>query len=261
MACTKERASLINEFAVGKLSSEKSDELLDHVASCEACSAALEMVAGILACEAKYGAEVFEGRVSSLSVYWMRIKDGLRGVFTPRPFIRMAVPVAVAATIVLVLLNPFAPSPGEYARLARIEPYPYEPLSLRAGEDDEEYKKLFQEGMAFYSEGKYGDATRKLSHSVELKPDNAETQFFLGLSYLLENQNDKAIAHLQKAADLAPRPLAEKSHWYLGNTYLNVNDGAKALPEFEKVIQFNGRFQEASKGMIDKITKIRDERG
>ena len=101
MACTSERASMINEFAVGKLSSEKSDELLDHVSSCEECSAALDMAAGILACEAKYGAEVFEGEPSSLNVFWDRIKDGLRGVFTPRAFIRVAVPVVVTAAIPL----------------------------------------------------------------------------------------------------------------------------------------------------------------
>ena len=260
MACTKERASLINEFAIGRLSPEKADELLDHVSTCDECSARLDMVAGILACKEEYGAEVFEGEPSLSSAYWIRIKDGLRAVFTSRPLLRVAIPVAVALVTAFLLFNPFSQRVGDYARLAHIEPYPYKPLSLRAGEDYDDYEVLFHEGMKLYVEEKYGEAIRKLAGSVKLNPDNAEAQFYLGVCYLLENKSGNAIEPLQRAAELGSRPVIEKSHWYLGQTYLKKNEGERAEEEFKKVIEFNGRLRGNAEEMIEKMGKIRGER-
>ncbi|UCE19201.1 MAG: hypothetical protein JSV84_02315, partial [Gemmatimonadota bacterium] len=160
MACTKERASLINDFAIGRLAPEKTDELLDHAATCDECSAILDMVAGVLACQEKCGAEIFEGKPSFLAARWHRIQEALR---INKTFIKIAVPVAVTAAVAFLLFNPFAHQPEKYVDLVKFEAPKYIPRSLRGPGVDEIKKTPFEEGMAAYNDGNFSKAVEKLS--------------------------------------------------------------------------------------------------
>ena len=256
MACTAERASLINEFAIGKLSPQKTDELLDHVATCDECSATLEMVAGILTCQEKYGAEIFEGEPSFLTARWHRIQEALKGLNVTKAFVKIAVPVAAAA-VAFLLFNPFTSPPERYAGLAQFRAPKYIPRSLRGPGVNEIKKTPFEEGMAAYTDGNFSKAVEKLSEVTEALPEFGEAYFYLGISYLMIEDEGRAIDALRKSAVLLKGyPFGEQSHWYLGMAYLKLGKGGHALEEFQKVIDLKGVYEAQAERMIEKIKEI-----
>ena len=259
MACTKERASLINEFAVGKLPPEKAEELLDHLRTCEACSVALDAVAGILTCQEQYGAEVYEGEPSSLAKVWSRTREALRKIFTTRPLIRVAIPAAVTVVVALFLFNLFGHRPGEYAQLAQFETPRYIPRSLRGPGEDETIQSLFEQGMDAYANGDFERAARRLSGLTKVHPEFGEAFFYLGISHLMMEKNERAIDALQRTAVLLKGyPLEEQSHWYLGMAFLKQNDKGKALQEFQQVVSLNGVYRENAERMIGRVKGVGD---
>ncbi|MFQ6093963.1 MAG: tol-pal system YbgF family protein [bacterium] len=258
MACTKERASLINEFAIGRLTPEKTDEVLDHLAGCDECSATLDMVAGILTCKERFGAEIFAAEPSLLAKTSDRVKEVLKGISAPKPLIRVAVPVGVAVVIAVLLLNPFAHQSGEYGRLAQFEAPGYIARSLRGPGMDETVATLFEEGMAAYADGDFSKAIKKLSELTKSHSEFGEALFYLGISYLMENKIAQAIDALQKSAVLLEGyPLGEQSHWYLGMAYLRLKDKDKAIEQFQRVVDLNGAYKVSAERMIEKIEEIR----
>lgn len=60
-------------------------------------------------------------------------------------------------------------------------------------------------GRALYEQGKYRQAAEKHQQAVELSPDNALYHYNLGVDYYQLQEKEKAIAELEKAAELAAR--------------------------------------------------------
>ena len=259
MACTKERASLINELAIGKLPAEQSGELLDHVSACDECSATLDMVSGILASQERYGASVFEGEPSFIVKLFETMKDVLKSIFATRPFIRVAVPVVVTAAVLFLLLRPQDLS--EYARLAQFEPPGYIPRVLRGPGVDKSMNGLFDEAMAAYVRRDFSRTIEKLSEVVQAHPEFGEASFYLGISYLMKNEGRRAVDVLQNAFfPLEGYPLGEQCLWYLGMAYLRIEEGQKALDQFQKIVDLDSDFKVNAERMIERINRIQGER-
>lgn len=117
-------------------------------------------------------------------------------------------------------------------------------------------EQLFDKGMGYYeNEKNYYEAIQCLREVVERDSNNAEAQFYLGMSYLLLEEYDLGIEHLQHAAVAHTGGLKEKAHWYLGNAYLKKNDGLSALHEFETIVELRGEYQGRAKECVAEIKK------
>jgi Tfp pilus assembly protein PilF len=57
---------------------------------------------------------------------------------------------------------------------------------------------------AYYSKGTYGFARDLLEESIKAAPNNATTQYHLGMVYSKLGDKSNAVMHLKKAISLAP---------------------------------------------------------
>jgi len=187
---------------------------------------------------------------------WSELWSRLRKAFAPLPKPVWAIAPIAAIAMILVAVLITRPT-RHYSDLARIEPLPYIPIAMRAGEVRDESEKLFKQGMELYEAGKYVEAIGELSLVIEKDPRSAEAHFYLGLCHLLSYMPDSAIVHLEKAVRLGGGSFAEKCHWYLGNALLLEEDGARALEEFKQVAAIEGDYEWLARDVIAEIEKVK----
>ena len=268
MGCTNpEIGKFIGRYEFGLLNDEEKKKFELHLMECDDCFEELYSLSPAVKALrdnpefylAELGAK--EPLFAKLKKLWNDGLEALSSVLRIRPrLIKVAVPVIATTAVAVLVMTIFLSQPGEYSRLALIEKDFYKPLALRTGVDYEDYEILYHDGMVAYVDGDYALAIKNLSKSVRLNPNYPKGQFYLGLSYLLKYKIDEAIHYLEKTISTTDdETLLEKSHWYLGNAYLKRDKGSKALKEFRKVIEFQGRFQSDAEEMVGKIKKLKAE--
>jgi len=125
------------------------------------------------------------------------------------------------------------------AQLASVEASPYVPLTLRGGSGSPASER-FQLGMERYSRRDYASASGLLEQAVGLKPNLQPALFYLGVSQLLTDQPDKAIATLSALVRIEATPYLEESHWFLAKAFLKKHDLVSAEKELEAAVMLNG---------------------
>jgi tetratricopeptide (TPR) repeat protein len=262
MACSTQRSDQISDFASGRLSEKEADDLLNHILVCSDCSEEFDTVADLVTCVDRHGDEllrlqdetVIAKALKSFKAIWNSINTRWVGIPVP---VRVLAPTALAVVLAFLLLYPSGDDGVRYAQLAQFEAPRYIPRSLRGAGLDENIKELFEEGMSAYANEDYSMATEKLSVLTKTQTESGEAYFYLGVSYLLNAKEKDAIVVLRKAADLlAEYPLGELSHWYLGMAYLKIDQGGKALAEFQRVIDLDGVYRMNAEIMIEKIRAV-----
>ncbi|UCE18652.1 MAG: tetratricopeptide repeat protein [Gemmatimonadota bacterium] len=262
MACTTKRSEQISGFASGQLTDGDADDLLEHIVVCSDCSEEFDTIADLVTCVERYGEELSRIKEESEAVrifsriaeIWRSVKNHWVGVPIP---VRVLIPAAVAVVFVLLVFYPSGDDGVRYSQLAQFEAPPYIPRSLRGAETEDTVKMRFEEGMEAYAGGDFPTAVAALSEVTEAQPAFGEAYFYLGISYLMEDQVKSAIKIFRKAADLmAGYPLGEQSHWYLGMAFLKRGEGGKALREFQRVVDLNGAYRVNAERMIEKIENI-----
>lgn len=245
MDCDRvERDGIADRYLLRRLSDEDRDAFEAHYFECERCF----------------------GDVRSLEAIGEELKatdQRLAGV--QRPTVRWMPGVAAAAAVVLVagtfvwLRSPSTPdrSPTtappsaseapileapdaepeappasadlSIAQLARIEPPPFEPPTLRGAPD--EATAGFLRGMERYRQADYAGAIADLRGASQLDPQAPHVLFFLGVSYLLSGQEIAAIDRLEATIALGDSAYFEEAHWYLAKAHVRRNNltAAKAM--------------------------------
>jgi tetratricopeptide (TPR) repeat protein len=246
------------QFEAGEFSSEQQE----HIHQCNYCSRMNRLFDKYRRQQDAVSIAVDEKATrAKQELLWEKLKENLSGFINglgnfvapiPKP-IRLAIPIVIAALIMIFIIQ--TPE-AKYAALARIEPLYYQSIESRGEESLSENERLFQQGMAFYQQGKYGPAINKLLLVIKKQPEDVNVNFYVGLCYLLIKNPDRAIFYLQKVIELNGEFLFEKCYWYLGNAYLLKNDRKKALKMFEKVVAMEGDYEWEAKEMIERIEKI-----
>ena len=167
------------------------------------------------------------------------------------PLVRFAIP-AVAVALFFLFIRPTT----ELSDLARLEPLPYRSLQIKSGAATTATERFFEAGMTAYVQKDYAGAIGQLAFAARQDSTNASFHFYLGLCYLLSNQVEPAIEHLQRTIALGGNSVLEKTYWYLGNAWLLQEDRVHALAAFQKVTELEGDYQWEAKAIMDKIEKL-----
>lgn len=247
--------NMITRYQMGLVSSDEKKLYETHLLKCDACFCEfyeMDPVFEQLKVEPKFYLSAIEKKKESLIKRLLkRMSAFLELMIQPIPNpIRIAVPVAAVVILILFIV---LPSPVDYSHLAQIEPVAYRPLVIRGHQEFSKAKQFFDEGMKYYMQEDYAEAIEKLTLSSESDPQNANTNFYLGICYFLQKEPDEAIIYLNEALKLGANNLTEKCHWYLGNAYLILNEKETALEQFNKVIEINGDLAQKARKMIDSI--------
>lgn len=77
----------------------------------------------------------------------------------------------------------------------------------------------FDKGIQAYEQKNYLTASQHLEQHLKKNYDS-NAQFYLGLSYLLNNKTVDAIGALERTVDTATPPILEVAQWYLALAYI-----------------------------------------
>jgi len=95
----------------------------------------------------------------------------------------------------------------------------------------------FRTGQTYFSLGKHPQAIRCLLkvHNKKVEQNLADSAaFWLGWSYLKNDEPTKAVPVLSKLADAKKNPLVPWANFHLGYAYLETKDFDKAIQRFQK---------------------------
>ena len=123
-------------------------------------------------------------------------------------------------------------------QLARFEPPPFDPPTLRGASD--EATARFLRGMERYRQADYAGAIVDLREASQLDPEAPHALFFLGVSYLSAGQEIAAIDRLTATIALGDSAYLEESHWYLAKAYLKRRDLSSAKTELRELATLRG---------------------
>ncbi len=144
-----------------------------------------------------------------------------------------------------------APEMPTLAELARVEPPPYTAMILRG--PTTESLRTFRAAMRQYTAGDYAGAIPGLREACRLDPEAANAAFYLGVCYLLTDQNDRARQELVRTVSLGESPYLEATRFYLAKAYLRANDVAAARSELGGVMQMHGDLEARARRLLSQL--------
>ena len=92
----------------------------------------------------------------------------------------------------------------------------------------------FYRGMVDYKQGNYDMAIARWNTLIEQNPENDTLNYFLGISYLAQDENEKAIAYLSKAVKSPNSIFINESWYYLGMAQLKEGNTGDAILSLRK---------------------------
>ena len=92
----------------------------------------------------------------------------------------------------------------------------------------------FYRGMVDYKQGNYDMAIARWNTLIEQNPENDTLNYFLGVSYLAQDENEKALAYLAKAVTYPNSIFVNESWYYLGLINLKEGKTKDAISSFKK---------------------------
>lgn len=109
---------------------------------------------------------------------------------------------------------------------------------LSCGGSEGKFSKHFEKGKGYYSSSKYKEAAIEFKNAAELKPDDAQAHYYLGLSCLKMGEPVflvQAFKSLSKAVELDPK--LSDAHVKIGELYLLSKDLVKAGEQADLVLK------------------------
>jgi len=91
-------------------------------------------------------------------------------------------------------------------------------------------------GRAYYLSGDYAKAIESFKETIQVKPNSAETYFYLGLAYGKLGDHQKELESYKEAVRLKP-DFAEV-HFNLGFLYKDLGDSQQAMESFRDALLF-----------------------
>lgn len=90
------------------------------------------------------------------------------------------------------------------------------------------------DGVALFEKGNYSDARQVFSDALAEKPDDPRSQFYMGRTYLALEEADIALPYLTKATQLDPDNAVY--YFWLGVNYWALLDLDRELASYEKAL-------------------------
>lgn len=147
---------------------------------------------------------------------------------------RMAVAASLIVLVVagIFLFNALNRTDAQQIFASHFDPYPViEQGTIRGTNDGSE----LVQGLQAYEQGQYATAIDLLVPFQSANPHQTIVQFYLGLSYLANNQAERAVVVLRPLADNSDFALSEQATWYLGLAYLKTGATAKSTAIFDQL--------------------------
>ncbi|WP_298902294.1 tetratricopeptide repeat protein [uncultured Psychroserpens sp.] len=138
--------------------------------------------------------------------------------------------IAAAAIVVIAIANFwfFNQSPNEKLYANFFSPDPGLATTMSSNSNFE-----FYDAMVNYKQGDYKAAISKWTTIHQSKPKNDTLNYFLGVAYMANKNESKAITYLEKAIEEPTSNFKSEAYYYLGLAYLKEGHIEKAKSSLE----------------------------
>ncbi|MBD2699301.1 hypothetical protein IC229_01545 [Spirosoma sp. BT702] len=169
---------------------------------------------------------------------------------------------AVAASVLLLLgfgYYTYQQTSARQAELAYTETFAPDSgdqlmKDFPSGSVSADTRSRFLDALNSYKAGKYDDVIAQLATLPADKQTTYYKNYFLGLSYLANNQPSGAIPLLISAQATPSVKLQQKAEWFLALAYVKNKQKEKALPTLQRVSSDKENpFHELALRVLDKI--------
>lgn len=96
------------------------------------------------------------------------------------------------------------------------------------------------DGIALFEKGRYHEARKVLGELLAKQPDAPRVQFYMGRTYLALEDAEQALPHFTKAVALEPEQTLY--HFWLGVTYWALLDLDRELAAYEQALALDSNF-------------------
>ncbi len=213
----------IPELIRGELNQGECDRVLDHLQRCPDCRERARIMSVL-----EIGENASERKTTSHRLPWY-------------------LPTAAGVLAALGLsyfawqrLTPIGPGAGNFPT---VQAYPYQPLETRASST--EGGEALAEAFALYRSGRFEAAATALARL----PSEPMIDFYLGVSWLLAQRPEQAVAVLAPLAD-KEGPWAYPARWYLAHAYLRAGNLPAAKRLFTRLAEEEGEFQAEAESIL-----------
>jgi tetratricopeptide (TPR) repeat protein len=115
----------------------------------------------------------------------------------------------------------------------------YQSISTFGGEE-----QPMDKAMDFYNSGRYAEAINAMEAALVNDAYNlSQYHFYLGVSYLANNNPDKAIANFRKTLS-ADNDFVQQSKWYLALAFLKKGDKEETKKLLQEISSMNAAYKQ-----------------
>lgn len=170
-----------------------------------------------------------------------------------RPLLRRLRPLAVAASIALLLLASWWALRTTSTQEDQLFTQYYEtpqglPTLLGIGSN-----QLFNEGMTDYKLGDFSTAQRQWLPLLQQNPSNDTLLFYLGISYLETDQTDSAVALFEEIIEQNDPQFRQQALWYLALGLIKNGRADEANVHLKALLQSDSSFKERAQYILDRL--------
>jgi len=255
----------MTRYELGALEEDERKAFVGHLIQCEYCHNEVYSMAPFMSVLREHREAVLRGEIPAGHAP----VGAVIGQPAIRPFWQRRWALATAATLLvavgaglltfLLMREPSAPQvagppeqPSSALEVATVRPPAWPDLVIpkapytRPGEQPalrSVEPTAFERAMVAYEKNDFATAAEQLESVTRLEPDHAEAFFYRGVSLLLLDKSQDAIAPLKEAIQLSAGPQHESGHYYLALAYLKTNQLREAVAELDEVIKMRGRLR------------------
>ncbi len=249
---------LADEYREGRLSPEEAEAYEQHYFACDRCFEDLlyrDRVAGRLR---EQGPLIFaeeiraENRARRATRGSGRLRAARGWKVSPLRVAWAAGALAIAAIVLIAFaLGRMLDRSSRLKDFWTPSAYPYMASELRSDVASRE----FEEAMASYQAGRYGEAAERLERCARATPEDAEILFYLGVSQLLAGDPGEATRKLRRATRLVPSSALYR--WYLAQAELLRGRADLAESELLQIEGAGGEFAPQARALLRRIAEVR----
>lgn len=115
--------------------------------------------------------------------------------------------------------------------------------------------KIIQNAMRLFNAKHYANCIEELTLLYNYNNDDANAQFYLGMSYFLTNKFGIAQSYFQKNLDNQNNIFHQESDFYQALCFLSTNQKEKALSQLQQIVTNKGFYSKRAQEVLDKEKK------
>ena len=229
-----EQRAFVKRYLAHALSQPEAESFEAHYVACAACQEALRFAAAVQLALPR----------SRAATAWYAA-----------PWIRIALPIGLAATFAGVLLLRNIEDPRLIA-LGRLDQAPlFLGVPVRV-DDNPAGDSVFQAAMRNYVAHRFPQAAQGLRAALGQGFEAAPTEFFLAASRLMTGEVAAAAQGFDRVIALGDTPYGAEARYYRAKALLRLARGQEALGELRQVPAENPAIGSAARALADSIAEV-----